>query len=119
MKKSEMIETLQLILSRSSAAQGEATDTLKAFRVKSPMAERRYERTLSTAMADPTVDWTMDERALLGRYWTETCADNDDDAVKLRTLRLSERDWKRAQKIGNGDATAGIRAALREYPKPN
>lgn len=116
MTKNEMIETLQLILSRSSAAQGEAMNALKAIRVKSPMVERRYERTLSTALADPAVDWTMEERALLGRYWTDGVAENDDDAVKLRTLRLSERDWKRAQEIGDGDATAGIRAALREYP---
>lgn len=36
------------------------------------------------------------------------------DQPILRSIRLSERDWMRAQRIGDGDATRGIRAALAE-----
>jgi len=119
MTKNEMIETLQLILSRSSAAQEEAMNALKAIRVKSPMVDQRYGRVLGIALSDQEASWTAEESVLLGRFWTESTGENGDETLILRTLRLSGADWKRARGIGNGDATAGIRAALREYPKPN
>lgn len=116
MKASDMIESLQLILARSGAAQQDATSTLRAIRVKSPMVDKRYERVLGIALGDQDAGWTAEERQLLGRFWTEDTGE-DDERLILRTLRLSGADWKRARVIGNGDATAGIRAALREYPR--
>lgn len=110
MDKNLILQNLQLIASRSPFAQSEALAAMKAVRVNSPMVQQRYERTVGLALADHAAKWTDDERQQLGAVFIE-----DDAGGKMRSIRLSDADWDRAKQIGEGNATDGIRAALREY----
>lgn len=105
-----MKDALQIIISRSAAAADEAMDCLKAIRAKSPMVVRRYENAVGLALSDPQASFTADERALIASYLA-----GDEGALKPRSVRLSDEDWAQARKIGGGDATVGIRKALKEY----
>ena len=118
MDKKLMRKMVQLIIERSPASVEESLDVMKAIRVDSPMAERRYERLLPSALNDEAAGWAADERKLLTSIWTEK-ETAEPGKPKMRALKLTDEDWAKAKTIGGGDATAGIRAALREYPKPN
>jgi hypothetical protein len=106
-----MKDALKIIISRSPAAMSDALDCLKAIRAKSPMVGRRYEHTAQLALTDPQAEWTPADRALIASY----IGGDDDGATKMRSIRLSDDDWTLAQQIGDGNAAAGIRMALREY----
>ena len=114
MDNETLIENLQLMAARSAAAFEEATDAMRAVRVGSPMVQRRYERALSLALADDDARWTTEEKRALRSVWTDAL---EADGLKMRSVRLSDADWALAQRIGDGNAADGIRAALREYPQ--
>lgn len=107
-----LLTNLELIASRSTDAYEEATNAMRAVRVNSPMIEFRYERVVSLALADDAAKWTAAEKRALQSVWTDAL---DTEGLKLRSVRLSDADWERANQIGNGNAADGIRAALREY----
>jgi hypothetical protein len=108
-----MKDALKIIISKSPVAADDALDCLKAIRAKSPMVGRRYEHTAQLALTDPQAEWTPADRALIASYIAGD--DDSDSATKMRSIRLSNEDWARAQAIGDGNAAAGIRLALREY----
>lgn len=107
-----MKNALKLIVARSPQAGEEALSCLKAILANSPMIQVRYENVVALAFRDPQAAFTPDERATIASHLLST----DNDAIQPRSIRLSDDDWARAQEIGGGSATAGIRAALRAYP---
>lgn len=107
-----MKQALQLIVSKSPAAADEALDCLKAIRAKSPVVGRRYEHTVQIALNDPQAEWTPADRALVASYIGD---DDDEGGTKQRNIRLSDEDWSLAAQIGDSNAAAGIRVALRAY----
>lgn len=108
-----MKDALQLIAAKSPAASQDAMDTLRAIRVKSPMVQTRYERTVEAAFRDPDAEFSEDERALIASYLS--LPGGSEPPTRMRTVRLSGADWQLAQDIGDGSAAAGIRTALHAY----
>lgn len=104
-----MRDALRLIIAKSPAAINEAMDCLRAIQVKSPIVQRRYENTARLAFSDPQAAFTPEERELIASH----LAGEDEGGTKQRNIRLSDEDWRLAQQIGDGNAAAGIRAALR------
>lgn len=106
-----MKQALQIIIAKSPSASDEAMDCLKAIQVRSPIVQRRYENAVRLAFADPQAEFTPEERELIAGY----LANDDEGGTKQRNIRLSDEDWQLAQQIGDGNAAAGIRTALRAY----
>lgn len=63
-----MEEALRIIVAKSPLAASQAMQTLQALRVKSPVLQDRYNRTVQSAMSDPGANFTVDERALIAEY---------------------------------------------------
>lgn len=56
---------LKIIVSKSPKAARDAMQCLQAIRVKSPMAQVRYNRTVEIAMSDHDANFTTEERAII------------------------------------------------------
>lgn len=106
-----MQNALKLIASRSASAMSEALDCIKAIRAKSPIIQRRYEHVAEIALGDASANWTQAERELIVSH----LATSDEAGTKSRAVRLSDDDWALAREIGDGNAAAGIRLALRGF----
>ena len=105
-----MRTVLHLIAGRCDTERSNALKCVHAIEVNSPMVNQRFERVISSALDDTGAGWTDEESALMRSYWST-------GEVKMRGIRLSDADWARAAEIGGGNATDGIRAALREWHK--
>ncbi len=60
-----IIEALKVIIAKSPNAAEEAIRTIAAARNNSPILQVRYSNVLIRAMADPSADFTKDEREML------------------------------------------------------
>lgn len=78
-----MEEALRIIVAKSPMAGGLAMQTLQALRVKSPVLQDRYNRTVQTALSDSQAEFTPDERALLAEF-----IGGDSSTVKLFDVRI-------------------------------
>jgi hypothetical protein len=63
-----MKDALQTIIAKSPDAMSQAVDTLRAIGANSPVAQQRYQHTVSAAFADSQADFTAEERALIASY---------------------------------------------------
>ena len=113
-----MLDALQLIISKSSAAASDAADCIRAVRSKSPVLMQRYERVVSVALS--TADFSADERALIASYLTPVASVartktlggvrvNDDDIAAAKSLAekfgYEYADWVRMRITSSEAAT--------------
>jgi len=78
-----MIDALKLIVARSPQAGSMAMQCMQAVKVKSPVLQHRYNRTVETAFSDPNAEFLPAERELIASY-----IESDDDGPKTLELRI-------------------------------
>lgn len=92
---SEIVETLRMIVARSSDAQREALGAIRAQQIKSPMAARRAERAAAIAFGDPSVEWTPVERLALSELLGQDADDTRTQDVRVRVNAAEKEQVKR------------------------